>query len=161
MRIIYIPILCLILTSCGTTSLVRPENNYEKIIEIEGLSKDKLYIKANAWFVETFNSAESVIEFQDKEEGKIIGKYASKSYYRDLKYRTVVSVDVQENRVRVKFYDAMVWHEPHGKYMSVETNSGNAQSWRGVYRRLSEDLIPQWKGLANVLESRLNESDDW
>lgn len=67
-----------ILNGCATMmgAKAAPEmRTFEKVIEISDKSKDQIYIKANGWFVETFNSAESVIEFQDKEAGKIMGKY--------------------------------------------------------------------------------------
>jgi hypothetical protein len=65
------------LYSCGTMMGVKASDEarrFEKVIDVSNLSKSDIYIKANAWFVETFNSAESVIEFQDKEAGKIMGK---------------------------------------------------------------------------------------
>ena len=49
----------------------------EKIIGTD-LTKDKGYLKANEWAVTTFVNAESVIQFSDKEEGVVMGKYALK-----------------------------------------------------------------------------------
>ncbi|WP_107822016.1 DUF4468 domain-containing protein [Mangrovibacterium marinum] len=46
----------------------------EQVIEVPG-TKDELYVKANEWMVRSFNNAKSVIQFQDKEAGKIMGKY--------------------------------------------------------------------------------------
>ncbi|PTN28985.1 hypothetical protein C6366_18615, partial [Desulfonatronum sp. SC1] len=58
----------------GTTA---PEEarRYERIIEVPNHTKSEIYVKANAWFVETFNSAENVIEFNDRESGRVMGKY--------------------------------------------------------------------------------------
>ena len=36
-------------------------------------SKDENYVLANEWMVETFNNAESVIQFTDKESGTVRG----------------------------------------------------------------------------------------
>jgi hypothetical protein len=86
-RVLFYSVLTVLLSAflyaCGTMMGAKaPEEarRFEKVIDVPGFSKSDLYVKANAWFVETFNSAESVIEFQDKEAGKIMGKYVF-SYY--------------------------------------------------------------------------------
>ena len=47
---------------------------YSEVIETPGVSKNDLYLRANTWFTRTFKSAKSVLELQDKEAGKLIGK---------------------------------------------------------------------------------------
>ena len=47
----------------------------EVIFDYPNKTNDQLYILSNTWFVEYFNSDESILEFQDKENGKIAGKY--------------------------------------------------------------------------------------
>ena len=47
---------------------------YEDIVKLEGIEKDVLYIRANEWFAKTFKLANAVIQVQDKEAGKIIGR---------------------------------------------------------------------------------------
>lgn len=46
-----------------------------KVIDVEGSTKNELYVRANNWMVSTFNDAESVVQFTDKESGTITGKY--------------------------------------------------------------------------------------
>ena len=79
-------IMCLMILffiSCKTMEMGKSASpdllEYSKIYDYEGKGQDELYVKANAWFVDNFNSAESVIQFQDKESGKLMGKYASKA----------------------------------------------------------------------------------
>ncbi len=66
---------CIILTSCGgykaTTVTI---DEMSKSFEVQG-EKDDLYVKANQWMVENFNSAKSVIQFSDKDAGIVSGKY--------------------------------------------------------------------------------------
>ena len=66
------------LTSCVTSKkhLDSPPQK-TKTIENE-FNKDSNFIKANEWMVETFNDAESVIQFTDKEAGIVKGKYVMK-----------------------------------------------------------------------------------
>ena len=72
-------ILLIIFSGCITYKLVSLDGaTNETVINLEG-KKSKLYVMANEWMVQAFNNAESVIQFQDKEEGVIIGKYLLKS----------------------------------------------------------------------------------
>jgi Domain of unknown function (DUF4468) with TBP-like fold len=160
MKTIFLPILFLIITSCSTTQKIPLADSYEKIIEVPNLSKDEIYIKANAWFVEEFKSAESVIQFQDKEAGKIMGKYTFKPYKTNYYFRNIISVEIRENKMRVKFYDPYFWNVPvlsdKGSYKSI---SSLGLAARNFY--LSKYLIPTWTNMSNSLDSKLNESDDW
>ncbi|WP_289024337.1 DUF4468 domain-containing protein [uncultured Salegentibacter sp.] len=69
--------------SCGslTPVLVNPDP-ISKTFGIRG-DKNELYVKANNWMVENFNSAKSVIQFSDKEEGIVTGKYLLGSVHPD------------------------------------------------------------------------------
>lgn len=49
---------------------------YTEIIQVQDISKDELYNRAHTWFVNAFKSAKDVIQMQDKESGKIMGKGA-------------------------------------------------------------------------------------
>lgn len=37
-------------------------------------SKDELFVKANAWLINSFTDGDAVVQFSDKDQGKIIGK---------------------------------------------------------------------------------------
>ena len=76
-KILFIGIVLLsiiVLQSCGTTKPVVIEP-VVKVVKIEGKSQKELYIRANTWMVETFKNADSVIQFSDKENGIVTGKY--------------------------------------------------------------------------------------
>jgi hypothetical protein len=47
---------------------------YTEVVTMEGQTQDALYSRALEWFAKTFNSAKNVIQMQDKENGKLIGK---------------------------------------------------------------------------------------
>lgn len=46
-----------------------------KVVEVPGVSKDDLFVRASTWMVDMFNSAKNVIQFSDKDAGVIKGKY--------------------------------------------------------------------------------------
>jgi hypothetical protein len=47
---------------------------YKQIIEVPGVSAGEIYNRSREWFATTFKSANAVLQMQDKEAGKLIGK---------------------------------------------------------------------------------------
>lgn len=154
-------ILLLIASGCATMmgAKATPEMRaYERIIEIPGQTKDQIYIKANSWFVETFNSAESVIEFQDKEAGKIMGKYVF-SYAEGVytySVKQTVNISIKDDKVRViinnplyKATSGMGETYYNATYSPLETK-------KGVERARTE-----WSELKTSLGNYLQKDDKW
>ena len=147
--------------SCGTmmgAKAPKEMRSMEKIIELPNNSKDQIYIKVNSWFVETFVSAESVIEFQDKENGKIIGKfvysYAEGVYTYDV--RQVVDISIKDNKIKVSisnpFYkttSGLGEKYPNSTYRVLETK-------KGIERARKE-----WTILIESLVKYINEKSEW
>lgn len=161
MKAIYFSItfVFLVVTSCSTTSKIPLADSYERIIEVPSLSKDQIYIRANAWFVENFNSAESVIQFQDKEAGKIMGKYRFK-HKSGSYYKNIISIDVRDNKARIKFYESRLYSVPllesKGTYKLVSSFGLTTRNYH-----ISRNLIPTWINMSNSLETKLKELDDF
>ncbi len=69
----------LLLIGLMTLSMSIPSNAQEPIIfsevvPVEGVSKEELYNRAKIWFTTSYNSANDVLQMDDKENGQIIGK---------------------------------------------------------------------------------------
>jgi hypothetical protein len=47
---------------------------YTEIVNVDSTNLKELYVRAHTWFANNFKSAKSVIQLDDKEAGKIIGK---------------------------------------------------------------------------------------
>lgn len=47
---------------------------FSEVVQVDSLSKDEIFIRANSWIVKTFKSAKDVIQLNDKDAGKIICK---------------------------------------------------------------------------------------
>ena len=91
---------CTVTSDLGTTPLFT-----ETIIKVPNSTKDQLFVKTNAWFVENFGNAESVIQYSDKEAGKIMGKYIGHDYYLGVygySTKQTISVDVRDEMVKIK-----------------------------------------------------------
>jgi len=134
--------------------------SYIKIIEVPNTSSNELYVKCNEWFVRTFNSAESVIEFSDKDNGKIIGKYVFQATMIS-RIKSTITVDIKNNKIRVKcdtptvislspdLQEDLVLTEEYIQY----------KSWRKTLSKINLE----WENLVKNLESSLieDEEDEW
>ena len=93
-----------LLTSCGsmfTTTMLYPEQK-SKIVNIANTNKSDLFVRANNWMVETFNNAESVIQFSDKENGIVTGKYLMQTIIKGTavpvtKVFAIIKIRVKDN----------------------------------------------------------------
>lgn len=83
--------------------------SFVKVIVVPNMTKDQLYVKANTWMVEVFNSPEAVIEFQDKEAGKIAGKFKinhSKGFNYYYVWQ-VLTIDVKDLKLRLSIHNPL------------------------------------------------------
>ncbi len=98
------------LMGCATmmeNDLTPDQAKVVRVFESSGQSKDRLFVIANSWAVDTFVSAESVIEFSDKEAGMIKGKYTTDFiegvYVYSLK--STFTVEVKDGAARITIAD--------------------------------------------------------
>lgn len=132
--------------------------SFEEVIDLPGMSKEKLYIRANSWFVDIFNSAESVIQFQDKEEGRLMGKYvtdAEMSVYNYL-IKSTIQVDIKDEKVRLLFKD------PYFKAISDDTGNVYNEDYKVLDSKDGVMLARRnWKALSVSFKEYMNSNDDW
>ncbi len=59
--------------------------SYSEVIKIDStIDKDELYKRARAWFSKTYNSSKDVIQFENKDDCKIIGKALFKVSFKTI-----------------------------------------------------------------------------
>ena len=134
---------------------------YEELFDVPNKSKNDLYVNANTWFVNTFNSAESVIEYQDKEAGKIMGKYIFETIdgIHHYNIKQTIAIDIKDGRVKVNIMDA--YYQGSGDnlngryYPSREFVALNSKK---IYEQV---VKPKWKTLIESLKISLNKKTDW
>lgn len=61
-----------IVTGCASTTPYQPTEVAE-VVEIPGQSQEQIYNKSRQWFSQYFVSGESVVDYEDKSTGTIIG----------------------------------------------------------------------------------------
>ena len=105
--------------SCGVTYQTVSMQDKPFVMVYDNLegSKDQLFLKANEWLVRTFTSSNDVIEYSDKEEGVLIGKYlfhgelVTGLYGSSVDTRVYAKIDI-----RVKDSKARISIEPLGSW---------------------------------------------
>lgn len=129
------------------------------VIGCPNLSKNDIYIQAHSWFVNSFNSGKSVIQFDDKEAGTILAKgylrdialYAPFGKQYGISARVLFRIDIKEERARIimtiQEYDIAV---SNGRGSSLQ---GTAAASNRTYRpdlvypfNDNPDLLPNEAG---------------
>ena len=156
------------------------EDDYGKILfqevnNLDSLSKEKIYIKANEWFIKTFNDATSVIELNDKDEGVIMGKgksgitvsggfltynlyldFTIKIEIQDYKYRTTFSELYYEEKYDAK-YNTSPSKIPAEDIISPQNIDGKNPKLRQSYKTETLKII---NALNINLKNYLNKKED-
>ena len=101
-------------SSCMTYTMVSAPKSFKQL-QVEG-SKDELYVRANIWMARTFTNSKSVIQFQDKENGVIVGKYLMLSADPNDIY-SMVTIYVKDKTTKIEI-------EPMGEWQYWNGNGG-------------------------------------
>jgi len=119
---------------------------YEGVVSIDNKSQKDLYTNASQWFVDFFKSSKDVIQNQDKEQGRIVGKgilfaqtkiWGITSQYPN---EVTIQIDVKDNKYRYRIYD-----------MHLSTETQYLRGFGTLYGRsfTAEDLIGNLTGGKN------------
>jgi hypothetical protein len=112
-----------VFTSCVTTDpALTDSTTFNEVVDVNDLSSTDLYTRINLWFVDAFRSAESVIEFSDKESGIIKGKYLFKGNDGLYPYdcQSTITVEVKDEKYRISFASPYIFY--------YSSNGGNRSS---------------------------------
>lgn len=124
--------LLLFISCTATRTMVRLDPTY-KIIESDG-SRDELFVNANIWLVESFQSAKDVIQFSDKEAGIVMGKYSLSlpdyewGHFNPQGISALIKIQVKEGATRITIIPES-FVEPSGDmYMRAPYDRGDVQN---------------------------------
>lgn len=132
MKIITILSLLFCFAACAPKKLIVKEDypspfEFELIDTLYG-DKNYIYVKAHEWISKTYGSAKTVIDMQDKEAGKLIGKaittvkvdypsiYGRINHTDEVSY--IMTIDVKDGKYRCVISD---FNHKGGSYMSGST----------------------------------------
>ncbi|MEM9549216.1 MAG: DUF4468 domain-containing protein [Bacteroidota bacterium] len=152
-----IALLFFLVISCNTSKRIvatEESKQFEVTIDVPDKNANQIYTSVNEWMVLTFVNAESVIQFQDKESGKAMGKYVGdykKPEFPSVPFKSIISVDVKDQKARIRFLEAQ-W---------MSTNK-NGSEWKIVqFQETIDKIRAEWSDLASDLESHLIQKSDW
>lgn len=154
--IVAMTIALLAITGCASTGsddAITVETEMSAIIEVPEKTADELFVLANSWAVDTFNSAEAVIEFSDKEAGMIKGTFShSISGLNTYATETTMTIEVREGRVRITFDD------PRARMTSLmgQRTNPNAWPWDECSDSQLEELNEIWSVMILDFRDSLN-----
>lgn len=147
--------------------------SYSEVMTVEGISKQELYNRGKLWFAKAFNSANNVIQLDDKESGEIVGKalfiykpsMLSASEQTKGPVRYTVSLSFKDGRYKYEVTDFN--HDPAGNsYGSIsvgvitkddqypEEKAKNKKLkdkvWQDIKKQIENEILPL---IANLKES--------
>lgn len=106
---------------------------YQDVIKIDSVTKEKLYSAAKAWFVETFENARFVIQTDNPQTGLVTGRgsyhelvaanpKAAMSMAKDLTYTFLISIEGKDGRYRYTINNLVVNDVPAEGFIGQITN---------------------------------------
>ena len=101
---IAIAVSIMFLSGCNTVQYA--PSDITSIVKISGKTKTEIYSKARQWFSQTFVSGKSVVDYEDKEAGTIIGNSVADIGQGDLGFSNYaidynIRIDAKDGRMRV------------------------------------------------------------
>lgn len=158
---------------------------YTDVVQVDSISKSQLYNRARIWFATTYNSANDVIQIENKDEGEIIGKaimkynpnvnFASEQTKGNIKY--TIKIYVKDGRYKYEITDFI--HDPYGNHfgkssvglITTEEECPNPKPKpKGWSNKVWKDIKTQIEDNINSILSSLKEGmgkisetkkDDW
>lgn len=113
---------------------------YESIDSVK-LTKSEAFLKAQTWFANTFGSAKSVIQVDDKDAGILIGKgftekEAGNAFIGSLTHQVwyVINITIRDGKYRIQLYDIYLKNSEGNKFTAESINKHPGMSKKFIKR---------------------------
>lgn len=150
-------VLCLFVTACVSTDNVPVEYSSETIVEVKNKTSEDIFVLANSWAVDTFRSAESVIEFSDKEAGIIKGSFTAEvgNFWTGVvTTKTTMTIETKDGKARISFTNPMMKYPPETLFVP--------KGWVECTTDRLEDLNVIWDMVTLDFTEALNQvASEW
>ncbi len=148
--ILSILVILSLFASCASSDIANnPDewNNITRTITITGKTQAELYDSVNEWLVGGFVSAKDVIQYQNAEMGKIVGKYTYPATKPTKTVaRQVMHITALNEKVIIKFYN------PERAIPKL----GKQENWEPtIYISAFEEAHKDWNLIMDDLEAHL------
>jgi len=149
---------------------------FQEVVSVDNsVTKDQLYKKAKAYFMDVFTGAQNAFQYDDAQEGRIVGKgQLTVSDYKsvfpsvavlkwDINYNT--EIICKDGKYRVRIYDIVVTKESHVSESNSRTvnftipdlYAGMAKQ-RGSYKTLYPKVFNK---MASDLKERMSSMKEY
>jgi hypothetical protein len=146
----YAAVCVAVLTICGCASLERvanPDADISKVIDVDK-SKGAIFDLTMQFIAENFKSAKSVIEYQDREAGRIVGNGTTfvSDGMMDRPASFTMIIDIKDKKFRVT-------------YKSLRYQAGTALPWGPIeYVTPYNSMVGQLDGITDHLRRYVESS---
>ena len=105
----------------GLEEAPESERTFERIVEVPGASKDRIFESTKVWIAQNFTSAKAVLEYENKTEGRIVGNgvinYPCSDGMEclgkgDWKVKFTMQVDIKEQKFKLTFSNLVLSAPP-------------------------------------------------
>ena len=155
---------------------------FSEVIELEGFSQNDLYLNAKEFFVNTFKSADDVIQMDDKEDALIIGKPLSvititvMGMGTEVKLYYTIKIQSKDGRYKYEIYDLFFKTYPNPQVPETTTSAEEMFAEETYYKRNGKPkgALEQYKDktlseiglIINSIKNNMNTTDassssDW
>lgn len=154
---------------------------FEEVVQADSLSKDELYSRAREWFVRKFNNAESVLQMDDRESGKLAGRGWMDIEIESLqalwifKLKFLIIIQLKDGRYKLTLTDIEYQAHPTAQNLNPSTVACESVIIDNLYkkngepkhvpRQYKEQTIKAWRSFSRELRDHLTRpkaaTDDW
>lgn len=128
MKKILVGVMGLVMVGCVSlpTATNKQMQSIMQVVEVNGKSKDQLFDESKIWIAKNFRSANNVIQYQDKAEGKILGRgfipfpcdgFIDCGTFGKDRVNFTIQIDTKDNKSRISISDisaTSLTHVPGG-----------------------------------------------
>ncbi len=145
-----------VLTGCAGVQTVNTEDmQMQRIIDVPNTSKSILYDRSRMWYAAAFNSAKSVIEYEDKNNGTIMGNgYVSiiADLVAERQLAISISTELKDNKARITLQGKHLYNPQWG-------NLGVQQRYWESFKLKLDALMSDYTNYISV--TKQVKSDNW
>lgn len=152
---------------------------YQKVLDLKGMSAKDIFRRANFWFIDSFKSPNDVINYNNPEEGIIMGKGNVNLTWVNEKAALVtpitvllsfsVKMEVKEEKLRYSVFDLSISDLTLRNFRPIESEFTQEKMYskKGKPDKYSWDWYYLYEDAIRSLESSIekgvnkNESKDW
>lgn len=137
---------------------------YTGVVEVPGATKEEIYLRAHSWFVSYYKNADAVIQLQDKEAGRIIGKGRFGVVWQmgiERLVRHTVQIDIKEGRFRYSISNFMVYFSSfYDEFPIEDVPKGLSSGVKNLYQRTHEKSLELEASLRGFMLAN-SKQEDW